>query len=589
MYTENSRIAAAALIILLVLMSSGPLVAVHNPADFSRAQQTYTGYSIELQPDYNLPIPINISAYGFQLSFSVQSNVPLDIYVMNQNQYNAFEQYGSAGYLYGFQTENISRTLSIGAPGNYYLVINNDISRSAADVNYSYGTVPVDIYTKYSGAPAPTGLADYGEEINSAGYVVPYEIVTSGVLGQATINAIGAYNGSSADPYGASLQLNVMLQVNTTSAQYSYWLQDIADFITNKNEMLINDNVWNASAPASSIIGSITAGRGEVTLWQGGDQYYYGYSTATTSYSLPLQLLLPLSVSSSHDSITLTFGYQVNGGPLVTYDTVTITEPDSILNASIVVSGYRMTPSGNDYDAELVFGGEVNGETTTFTSMNSELMMLYRLSNGTYAPPYAAYEFGSDTAESAYNLQTVLQNGNVFVTIGSPNFSSYIKWGAGLNYTPPPQSHGYSFTWNEIGLPEGTGWDVLINGELYYTTNASLTISGLSGLLSWSAENVSTSGYIYYPANPIGTIEGAGNTSIEYELSQGGVSAPALPFGFSIDQLVGLLLFIIAIVALVAALSSKRHGRGDDIINPSGGPSPVAPEVANHGIVRRLV
>lgn len=577
MCAEN-RVAAAALTILLVLMSSGPLVAGHHPADFSRAQQTFTGYSIVLQPDYNLPIPINISAYGFQLSFSVQSSVPLDIYVMNQGQYNTFERYGSVAYLYGFQTENISRTLGIGAPGNYYLVINNDISRSAADVNYSYGTIPVGIYTKYSGAPAPTGLADYGEEINSAGYVVPYEVVTSGVLGQATINAIGAYNGSSADPYGASLQLNVMLQVNTTSGQYSYWLQDIADFTTNKNEMLINDNVWNASAQASSMISSITAGRGEVTLWQQGDQYYYGYSTATTSYSLPLQLLLPISFSSSHNSITLTFGYQVNGGPRVTYDTVTITEPSSVINASILVSGYRMTPSGNYYDAELVFGGEENGEATTFTSMNSELMLFYRMPNGTFVSPYAAYEFGSDTAESAYNLQTVLQNGNAFVTIGSPDFSSYIYWGAELNYTPPPQPPGYSFTWNEKGLPEGAGWEVTVNGDLYYTTNSSLTISGLNGLLYWSAKNVSISGYTYYPTNPGGTIEGAGNASIVYELSQGGAPAPALPFGFSMDQLVGALLFIIAIVAIVAALSSRRRRKGAAAQNPSEGLNPVAPE-----------
>ena len=577
MNAEN-RAAAAALIILLVLMSSGPLVAGHHPADFSGAQQTSTGYSIVLQPDYNLPIPINISAYGFQLSFSVQSSVPLDIYVMNQGQYNTFERYGSVAYLYGFQTENISRTLGIGAPGNYYLVINNDISRSAADVNYSYGTIPVGIYTKYSGAPAPTGLADYGEEINSAGYVVPYEVVTSGVLGQATINAIGAYNGSSADPYGASLQLNVMLQVNTTSGQYSYWLQDIADFTTNKNEMLINDNVWNASAQASSMISSITAGRGEVTLWQQGDQYYYGYSTAATSYSLPLQLLLPISVSSSHNSITLTFGYQVNGGPRVTYDTVTITEPSSVINASILVSGYRMTPSGNYYDAELVFGGEENGEATTFTSMNSELMLFYRMPNGTYVSPYAAYEFGSDTAESAYNLQTVLQNGNAFVTIGSPDFSSYIYWGAELNYTPPPQPPGYSFTWNEKGLPEGAGWEVTVNGDLYYTTNSSLTISGLNGLLYWSAKNVSISGYTYYPTNPGGTIEGAGNASIVYELSQGGAPAPALPFGFSMDQLVGAILFIIAIVAIVAALSSRRRRKGAAAQNPSEGLNPVAPE-----------
>jgi len=41
-------------------------------------------------------------------------------------------------------------------------------------------------------------------------------IMTSGVQDQATINAIEAYIGPSPDPYGASLQLNAMLQLTSS-------------------------------------------------------------------------------------------------------------------------------------------------------------------------------------------------------------------------------------------------------------------------------------------------------------------------------------------------------------------------------------
>ncbi|WP_240931385.1 thermopsin family protease [Acidianus sulfidivorans] len=44
--------------------------------------------------------------------------------------------------------------------------------------------------------------------------------------------------------YGASLQLNVMLQANSTYGTYYFWLQNIAQFYTNHKLVAFPDNIW---------------------------------------------------------------------------------------------------------------------------------------------------------------------------------------------------------------------------------------------------------------------------------------------------------------------------------------------------------
>jgi thermopsin len=289
---------------------------------------------------------------------------------------------------------------------------------------------PVDIHHMYHSAPVPTGIADYGEE-NESGYVVPYAILTNNVVGHAEIFSIGAYNGTQTlvNPYCVSLQLNIVLQINTTSGQKDYWLQDMADFVTNASSLFFTDNIWNFSLPKANMTSANVSGQGSVSYYNITGEYCYGFSTQSKPYSFPLRFNLPISISASTNSVNVTFAYQIltNGQDSrihdpINYDTATIMAP-GVTNASIIISGYGLTPTNYcDYDAELVFGGEFNGEVTTFTQMNSTLSMHYSMSNRTIITPYALYGFGSNTAEGAYNLETIMTNGTYTVVLGQPNF-----------------------------------------------------------------------------------------------------------------------------------------------------------------------
>ena len=54
--------------------------------------------------------------------------------------------------------------------------------------------------------------------------------------------------------------------------------------------------------------------------------------------------------------------------------------------------------------------------------MNTSLGLQYTLTDGVVEPAQSLWEFGSMTAEGAYNLQTNLVNGTPVVTIGNVDF-----------------------------------------------------------------------------------------------------------------------------------------------------------------------
>lgn len=283
----------------------------------------------------------------------------------------------------------------------------------------------VNIYDLYSSPPVPTGLADYGV-LNSSGTLIPYEQEASQVTGYALINGMKAYNATptaGSSPYGAGLQLNVMLQVNTTSGQYVYWLQNTMTFYTNNDTAFFVDNIWNDSSAISGLNPFAISGVGSVYSSE-----YYATGTSSFSYKTPYAVKLPIAVSRSGSSVQVSFGYQEASGGLplpaqtTFYDRVTVTEGHPVKDAAIIVSGYHLDPSGHYFDAELVFTGDTNGALTTFTKMDSTLSITYTLTNGLVRPPISTYEFGSNTAEGSYNLETSLVQGKFHVGLGTVDF-----------------------------------------------------------------------------------------------------------------------------------------------------------------------
>ncbi|MDG6961833.1 MAG: thermopsin family protease [Nitrososphaerota archaeon] len=288
----------------------------------------------------------------------------------------------------------------------------------------------VDIYAGYYSEPAPTGIADYGI-LNDSGTVTAYTEAATAVTGTAVIDSLQSTipnppQGSS--PNGAGLQLNVVMQVNTTASSYDYWLQNTVTFYTNNDTFYYVSNVWNYSSPTASMIANDTAGLGSIS--PSGNQSFYGYATNETGYTLPLALEIPINVSYSGDAVRASFSYlQAQGGASLAgtpsrYDMVTITEPQQVLSAVILVTGKEYTPSQNYFDSELDFGGDANGANATFTAMQAVLNMSYLLTDGRTALPPSVYGFGGDTAEAATNLQTSRVGGEFVVTIGTEDFQT---------------------------------------------------------------------------------------------------------------------------------------------------------------------
>ena len=296
----------------------------------------------------------------------------------------------------------------------------------------------INIHSHYSGVPAAIGIADYGVEGQT-----PYEELMNGVEGTTTVYSLGAHNASLAYPYSSDLQMNVVLQINTTVGSLEYWLQNVATFYNTTQLKTLNvafgDEVWNYTLDPSTPLNALQiSGDGSVKP-SGNDNFYGAETRFEYPYLFPLKFNLLTTIQNiSQNSVRLNFAYQVVSGgenlptSVAQYDNVTINTENPIVGASIVVSGYRMTPSlaeglliypGSFYDTELVWTGPGASSVTTFTSMNSTLSLSYFLANGGTTQPKSVYEFGSDTTEGTYNLQTTYANGTFWVTTGTPDFN----------------------------------------------------------------------------------------------------------------------------------------------------------------------
>ena len=139
-------------------------------------------------------------------------------------------------------------------PGQYFLVFYAYLAD--ANVSYFYKIQPV---TPYSfgpvSAPEPSGIASFGvyNDSSAAGsYVTPYEVRTNEIVGIANITALDAQTLNASlygdNVAGVTLQLNANVVVTDNSGQqYTYWAQNVQDFVTSVPVVSVGDNLWNNS------------------------------------------------------------------------------------------------------------------------------------------------------------------------------------------------------------------------------------------------------------------------------------------------------------------------------------------------------
>lgn len=281
------------------------------------------------------------------------------------------------------------------------------------------------VYLNSPQLPAPTGIAAYGLA-NFSGTLKPYVVGTRQVVAKAEINSLDTYNSSLPTDYqhGASLQLNVMLEINTTKGAEFFWLQNTDRFDTANGRLNApRDLIFNNTGSVGNPILRIYGGKGAIDRPPGG-QTSYIFSPTVQRYSLPLSLDVGILVSKLEGKgIEVSFYNQPFGGGY--FDNVTISL-SNVVSAAIVVSPYPVPPNLVAFDAEFVWVAYCCDYATTFYKMDSSLSLAYANATGTLVPFPALYSFGTETAELASNLRVTPTALGGHVVVGQQD-NSFLK------------------------------------------------------------------------------------------------------------------------------------------------------------------
>ncbi|AWR98452.1 thermopsin [Metallosphaera hakonensis] len=263
----------------------------------------------------------------------------------------------------------------------------------------------VNVYGAYQSEPAPMGIADYGLGPNG-----PFIRTTTQFLGFIYLGSLSAssMNGTQFVNNCASFQMNVVLNYQYNGQTYALWVQDVARFNTNNNQVFFIDNIWNYTSNDASVYGLSGNGNTGTSFYgQTPVQYYYYYATgypgSFVTLSLPTTILLLVNVSTNNlGQPVIRFWYD-DGYGWVSYDTVTVTNVEYASNVYFLIDGYKYTGWGTFYDAELVLAGAYSG-MTAYVNNSSVYLNLEYWNGQNFQGVRNAYNFGSDTAETAQDV-----------------------------------------------------------------------------------------------------------------------------------------------------------------------------------------
>ncbi len=361
----------------------------------------------------------NLTNYT-NFSIDILSNKKINLIIPNYYNYT----------IQPYQEFQIMAYLNKG-PGRIILKTNST-SQVFFYINSTNKTInPISLINKSS--PNPIGIASYGTYMRN-GRLKTFTIKTKEVIGTTNITSIYAYSNNppqNTSPYGASIQLNAMMNVISNNKTYQYWLQDVMSLNTSSLNYQIYGNIWNDTKFGANLSKSQLVGSGYI----GTTYINYGNSKIKTSFyglynpnnvnnrlSYPIYFSPVIAVNNTPTGPKVYFGYYTSKGYYF-FNNVTIKIPNSI--AYIEVTPYYEAGNGNSYNVGLVFGGASNDESSKFYKMNST-ENLYYLSDGNLVPFPYLYTFGVNTGESASGINTSVINGNITTRIGNPNYNEII-------------------------------------------------------------------------------------------------------------------------------------------------------------------
>jgi len=404
---------------------------------------TYVGEFVTIPPFSKLDIPIHYETLGSpsQLEFFGVSNQT--IYYSVNDKMNGSEVFYSQRPETVTNLSYAQNKLSLGynvtlERGLYTLTLDNTYEPTTAYVYFDYHILPryVDPYLSsiYHGMPpAPTGIAAMGL-LNESGNVTPYTVESSSIVGFAKISSMLASDPNFTGDTNANLQMNSVLQVkNNDNSTFVYWPQNVMVFSTSSSSsdrfVTYRNNIFNMTGDGATLSNRSIIGSGYVTGTPISGYYYGNYNTTDLyNYDLPFAFLLYLNETvQSGIGVWVYTGVRVleNSSMLSPqtfwFDKALIVDPN-VSSACFLISGSQYTPVGagnslgSQYDAEFVFGGDLGGGSTVFSSLEVTLSLFYYNQSLRAFP--SVYPFGTDTAEGAYNLQAYYYGGQ-YVTLNT--------------------------------------------------------------------------------------------------------------------------------------------------------------------------
>lgn len=327
--------------------------------------------------------------------------------------------------------------------------------------------------------PAPIGLADFGlfANPNGNGSVLPSLLNTQSVKATFQPNSTGIqplYPFSST-PDGYGVQLNAVTTdvslFGTTN--YSFWTQNVVEYLAQTHELIFITNVWNFSGP--SLSANVFYAHGPYGTQVGTTFYYALYVVPTpVTYPFGLSLWMNNSVVSGRNAVNFTVALNESGVTTsYPYDYVifnsTTTTSGPAPPSSYTANGYQLNPIGLTDDFEVILGGPGGGSQANLFAADATFTLQYwNTSTSSYHAVPSAYSYGGETGETVTGAYVGWQNG----TNGAP---------VGVVRTGPAILHGL---WNATGAP-GLGKVHLTlspeNAFLFFATNwtSNFTYEGL--------------------------------------------------------------------------------------------------------------
>jgi len=325
-------------------------------------------------------------------------------------------------------------------------------------VEPGYAVAADQISPFYSAAPAPAGIAYYGES-NTSGTLDATVLNASSVAGTLNVNQLSALYMDVDTPDDWGIQENSVLGNVTLGGGWGneFWCQNAVDYYQHNQTLALGQDTWNFSGPGaflapSDVLRHNPNGTFITGLYIGEGPWIH----APEPFSLTLYLNSSVT-SDGNQELWYNYSLSAAGGihRAGNYDWLVFNSGGKVSPTEIapfVADGTQVDPVGSTNDFELVYGiGSYNGASMNVLAANAQSTLKYcAATQATCSPSQflsvpAAIDFGSETGETSTGLAFTYSGSTETATAGP--FVLRGLWGFG---TEPGAASGATTVKNNI-------------------------------------------------------------------------------------------------------------------------------------------